>query len=171
MLSEESAVGDYPVASVEMMAKVAADIETRFPFLRSDEDVELTSPSRTADAVARAACHMADSLSAAALITCTSSGSTTRLVAKYRPKTPILGLTPDAETYRALSLVWGVTPLMLESVDNLEGMEHLVLEVASKSGRIRPGDTVVVTAGIPLNVRGRTNLIRVMDVPEAEQPQ
>ena len=111
MLSEETAIGRYPVEAVTMMAAIAGDAESIAPF------AALVGPSETtaspADAVGRAACILADDIAAAAIVTCTESGTTARRVARYRPRAPILAPTPHAETYRRLALVWGVTPITL----------------------------------------------------------
>jgi pyruvate kinase len=108
MLSEETAIGRFPVETVTMAA-IAADAESAFPFdawLRRYENA-----SQPPEAVARAACRLAHDIESSAIITCTQSGRTARRVAQHRPRSPILAPTPHAETYRQLALVWGVTPL------------------------------------------------------------
>jgi pyruvate kinase len=161
MLSEETAIGKHPVAAVEVMTRVAADIEEVFPYdqwtRKYDENAELSFE----EAVARAACTMADDIGAAAIITCTQSGSTTLNVAKYRPQQILLAMTPDAETRRRLALIWGAISEIITSEDDASQIERNAITAALQAGHIKPGQPVVVTAGIPFHVRGTTNLIKV----------
>ena len=159
MLSEETAIGRFPNEAVTMMAAIAADVESSFPFDTWIHRFETGGP--LPDAVARAACSMAADIDAAAIVTCTQSGRTARRVARYRPRAPILAPTPHAETYRRLALVWGVTPLLNQSDPTTDELIAGALGVALTSTRVRRGDTVVITAGVPLGRAGMTNLIRV----------
>jgi pyruvate kinase len=104
---------------------------------------------------------MAADIDAAAILTCTQSGDTARRVARYRPRTPILAPTPDTETYRRLALVWGVTPLLNHSQPTTDDLIAGALDAAQASTRVQRGDTVVITAGVPVGRAGRTNLIKV----------
>ncbi len=159
MLSEETAIGRYPVEAVTMMAAIAGDAESIAPF------AALVGPSETtaspADAVGRAACILADDIAAAAIVTCTESGTTARRVARYRPRAPILAPTPHAETYRRLALVWGVTPLLNRSQPTTDELIDGALGSVLAAGAAQHGDTVVTTAGVPVGRRGTTNLIKV----------
>ena len=159
MLSEETAIGRFPHEAVTMMAAIAADVESRFPFDAWIHRFETGGP--LPDAVARAACSMAADIDAAAIVTCTQSGRTARRVARYRPRAPILAPTPHAETYRRLALVWGVTPLLNQSDPTTDELIAGALGVALTSTRVRRGDTVVITAGVPAGRAGMTNLIKV----------
>jgi pyruvate kinase len=159
MLSEETAVGRFPVEAVTMMAAIAADAESSFPFDAWMHRFETGGP--LSDAVARAACSMAADIDAAAIVTCTQSGGTARRVARYRPRVPILAPTPHAETYRRLALVWGVTPLLTQSEPTTDELIAGALGVALASTRVRRGDTVVIIAGVPVGRPGMTNLIKV----------
>jgi pyruvate kinase len=160
MLSEETAVGGYPIQAVEMMVRIAEDAEIGFPFdawmRRLEEKCVKTLP----EAVGRAACSLADDVGAAAIISCTQSGGTARLVAKYRPQQLVLAATPVEKTYQRLALVWGVTPMLIESVRNTDDMIDKVFSAALRSGLVQPGQRVVVTAGVPVGVSGTTNLIK-----------
>jgi pyruvate kinase len=164
MLSEETAVGAHPVTALRMMRKISASAEDCLPFAswhtRSGEHAGL-SPE---EGIAYAACRLAEQLGAAAIITFTKSGSTTRLVAKYRPAPPILALTPDPETYRRLALVWGAVPVRTDPVENPEEMELRAVDHALRSGLVAKGQKVVITGGLPLHVAGTTNLIKIADV-------
>jgi pyruvate kinase len=161
MLSEETTVGRHPVEAVEMMARTALGAEAMFPFAGWRKRYEDEPDAGPPESVADAACHLARDLGAAAILTCTQSGSTTRLVSKYRPRAPILGMTPDDSTYRQLALVWGVVPLRMPPSESEDDIVRQALRIARESGHVRAGETVVIIAGLPLHVPGATNLIRV----------
>ncbi len=161
MLSEETAVGKYPVEAVSMMARIAEDAELSIP-----SDVwtlwqEPGSERPVPEAVSFAACGLAECIDAASIITFTHSGSTARLVAKYRPKRPILAPTPLVETYRRLSLIWGVVPVLGEDIKNTDGVIGQAFKLALESGLFKRGQKVVITAGVPVGVPGTTNFIKV----------
>ena len=159
MLSEETAIGRFPQEAVTMMAAIAADVESSFPFDAWIHRFETGGP--LPDSVARAACGMAADIDATAIVTCTQSGRTARRVARYRPRAPILAPTPHAETYHRLALVWGVTPLLNQSEPTTDELIAGALGVALASTRVRRGDTVVIIAGVPVGRPGMTNLIKV----------
>ncbi len=160
MLSEETAMGKYPVEAVDVMTRVAKDTEdhmaTRTPRRRNDDD-KLSFEA----AVAHTAVQMADDIGARAIITCTTSGSTTLLVARYRPRPTLLAVTPDERTARRLAIVSGAVPLLMPSTDTAEELELGAVAAALAGGWIEPGDPVVLTAGLPFHVAGTTNLIKV----------
>jgi pyruvate kinase len=160
MLSEETAIGAFPEITVGMMARIAADAELGASYYGARGGTALAL--RYEGAVARAACQLAADVDAAAIITCTQSGSTTRLVAKYRPNQLLLALTPVPRTYRELALVWGVVPMMMESAAGQEEMERQAVRLALDCGRLKSGDMVVITAGLPLHVPGKTNAIKLI---------
>jgi pyruvate kinase len=162
MLSEETAIGRFPVEAVTMMAAIAADAESSFPFDAWMRRFE--TGGRLPEAVARAACTVAADIEAAAIVTCTESGSTARRVAQYRPRAPILAPTPNAETYRRLALLWGVTPLLNRSQATTDELIDGALGAVLAAGRAQHGDTVVITAGVPVGRPGMTNLIKVETV-------
>ncbi len=160
MLSEETAVGKYPVEAVSVMVRIAQDVEAhqtgRVPISWLDIESEMKTP----EAVSYAAANLAKSLGASAIITFTQSGSTARLVAKYRPPQKILAPTPREDTYRRLALVHGVIPLLCTPMEDTDAMIQGVFQLVQKSGLVKTGDKVVVTAGIPMGVEGSTNLIK-----------
>jgi pyruvate kinase len=160
MLSEETAIGKYPVETVSMMAKIAADAESSFPFAGWSQRVEKEGEKSIPEAVGQAACRLAESLNAASIITFTQSGSTARLIAKYRPREPILAPTPLEKTYRRLALIWGVVPVLGESIKDTDEIVDIAFKAALKSGLVKKGQRVVITAGAPVGVPGTTNLIR-----------
>ncbi len=137
------------------------DAESGFPFDVWMERAAARSDVAPPEAVGQAACHLARDVNAAAIVTFTQSGSTARLVAKHRPRHTILAPTPLEETYRRLSLVWGVVPILSESMANTDEMISKALSAALESGLVHRGQRVVITAGAPVGVRGTTNLIKV----------
>jgi pyruvate kinase len=159
MLSEETAIGRFPVEAVTMMTAIAEDIESTFPFNAWMHRFE--GACALPEAVARAACSLAADIDAAAIVAYTQSGGTARRVAQYRPRSPILAPTPHAETYRRLALVWGVTPLLTSSQPSTDELIDGALGAALATGRVQRGQPVVVTAGIPVGRPGMTNLIEV----------
>ncbi|NDY41647.1 pyruvate kinase [Dissulfurirhabdus thermomarina] len=168
MLSEETAAGRHPVRAVETMARIAEEAEATFPY---DTWAARLPGGRFLDvqeAVARAAGRMAAEVGASAIATYTQTGSTTRLVAKYRPRQPVLALTPKVETYRRLALTWGAFPVLAEAVGAEEEMEREAVARAMESGWLRPGERLVVTAGLPPGIPGTTNLLKVAQAPGAE---
>ncbi len=160
MLSEETAVGKYPVEAVQMMVRIAEDAESGFPFSAWASRLEPGEPVSLPEAVSRAACALAENIRARSIITFTQSGSTARLVAKYRPRPPILAPTPLEETYRRLALIWGVIPMLSETTQTTDEMMEKAFAAARRAGLVKRGDTVVITAGVPLGIPGTTNLIK-----------
>ena len=165
MLSEETAVGGYPVEAVETMVRIAEAAESGFPFREWSERFAATERLSVNEAVAHAAVRMAEEIGAAAVITLTRSGSTTHLVAKHRPRQPILAMTDEPRTLRRLSLIWGAVPVLAEPRDDLDELEGDAVHLAVARGYCRPGQTVVVTAGLPLHQTGHTNVIKIVEIP------
>ncbi|HEX4440857.1 MAG TPA: pyruvate kinase [Thermoanaerobaculia bacterium] len=160
MLSEETASGRFPVEAAETMRRIAEDTETAFPFeqwMRRFEDRALQS---LPEAVAGAAAELAEHIGAGVIVAWTESGETPRLVAKHRPRRPILALSTRPETARRLALVWGVEPLVVEEEPDTDAMLLRAPALAVAHGLLRPGETAVITAGIPIGVAGSTNLIK-----------
>ncbi len=160
MLSEETAIGRFPVESVRMMAKVIEDTEKIFPYADWTRKWWGESGKSLSEAVALSACNLAEEIRAAAIISFTRSGLTARLVSKFRPACPILALTPLPETFRRLSLAWGVLPVMAPGLKTTDAMIGRAFEAARKSRLAKRGQRVVITAGVPLGVSGKTNLIK-----------
>ncbi len=161
MLSEETAMGRYPVEAVEVMARVAADTETNFDYEAWGQRFATTKKIGFKHAVAHGAVAMARDIKAAAIITCTKSGSTTRLVARYRPRQTLLTMTPVWQTALRMALVFGAVPVVVETTETAEDLERLAISQALQGGWVKSGQPVVITAGLPFNVAGTTNLIKV----------
>jgi len=160
MLSEETAVGNYPVEAVSMMSKIAEDAESGIPHEVWIERNEPRKKAAVPEAVSYAACKLAGSIQAAAIITFTQSGSTAQLVAKYRPRSPVLAPTPLEKTYRRLALIWGVIPILSEKSQTTDEMIQKTFQAVVESGLIERGQRVVITAGIPVGIPGTTNMIK-----------
>ena len=169
MLSGETAAGAYPVESCRMMAKVAANADPCLPDRAAFGAVRSGPPDIT-EAVAQAAVEMARSLKAAAILCATTTGGTARLTAKYRPDTPVIATTPFPETFRRLALSWGVRPLLIERVADTDEMMESSINAVIRRRLVKPGDRVILTAGIPLYVSGNTNLIKVHVVGQPLRP-
>ena len=161
MLSEETAIGKYPVEAVSMMSGIARETELasrEYAVLLPDclEPIPGSLPS----AVACAASSLAADVRAAAIITFTQSGSTARLVSRCRPDIPILAHTPVEKTKRQLALCRGVLPVLGEKMSSTDRMIDVAMKSALRTGIVKKGQTVVITAGVPMNRQGTTNLIK-----------
>lgn len=156
MLSGETASGQYPVDSVQTMARIA---------IRAEEALEAkmlsTSQCTTTDAISHATVHVAQELNAAAIITATEHGYTARMVSKHRPQAAILAVTPHEKTIRRMMLLWGVQPVMGINTKNSDDMVNSAIERTVEQGFIKEGDLVVITAGVASGMSGTTNMIRV----------
>jgi pyruvate kinase len=164
MLSAETATGQYPRLAVEAMTRIITEIETRVrPRHRDDRRRNETAIS-TEFAIAAASAAAVTMLDAPVLIVFTKSGFSARVVAAHRPSVPILVLTDVPRTFRQLALVWGVIPELVKHCDTYDEMVKLALEAVQRRGLARDGDRVVVTAGVPFDVPGTTNLLKVETV-------
>jgi pyruvate kinase len=165
MLSEETAAGCYPVEAVKFLDLVSRATEETFPYtawLRSRAPVDR---QEIPQAVSYAACEMALDLEAAAILTSTDGGSTARLISCLRPRTPIVALTSRRETWRRLSLSWGVLPLLIPPIQDIDEMLSVVTAEAVRAGLLVSGERVIITAGTPIGTRGATNLIKAAIIP------
>jgi pyruvate kinase len=164
MLSEETAMGAYPVEAVKILDRIARVTE---PYLRERDFLNEPMPESlpmTASSISRSACWMADNLHAAGIVAGTSSGSTARLVARFRPSCPVVALTPHVQTQRQLTLSWGVLPTLATPFSDTEQMFDLARSWALEYGLARQGDRLVVTAGVPVGTPGSTNLLKVIEI-------
>jgi len=164
MLSEETAIGSYPVEATEMMVRIALEAEAAFPYQQMLRETWQDILPEVDDAAARAACQITHQVQAKAIIAFTSGGTTALRLSKYRPQQPILAVTPFETTVRRLSLVWGVLPVQKPELGNLEEVFEQARAVALETGTARKGDLIVITAGLPLRVPGSTNLVKVHSV-------
>lgn len=160
MLSEETAVGKFPVEAVKMMNKLALAAETMYDYGHALKE-EVEKGKGVPEAIGHAACSCALDLAAKAIITPTRSGSTARMVARFRPAQPIVAVSPYVATVRRLCLTWGVYPFLVEPSEDVDQMIARAKEVAEEKGLVAKGDVVVITAGHPAGLPGSTNLIKV----------
>ncbi|GAB4461710.1 MAG: pyruvate kinase [Elainellaceae cyanobacterium] len=159
MLSNETAVGKFPVEAVETMARIAVQIEQNLAIARN-VDGNSTGHS-IPNAISQAVGRIAEQLQSAAIMTLTKTGATARNVSKYRPSTPILAVTPHVDVARQLQLVWGVRPLLVLNLPSTGQTFQAALNVAQEKNFLKEGDLVVMTAGTLQGVSGSTDLIKV----------
>jgi pyruvate kinase len=178
MLSAETAVGRYPLESVRAMDRIAREMEMQRQGRgvtidaalgrRTNEGVAALrhhggpgGPVRTEDAIAVAVCAAAEMLGSPVILCFTSSGFTARKVATCRPTVPVFACTPEPETFRQLSLVWGVTSALIEHSTDYDAMLAVARRRIIERGLARPGERLVVTAGVPFDMPGTTNLLKI----------
>ncbi len=164
MLSGETAAGKYPVKTVKVMHDIAVTTENALDYQKLLTEAAYSNSITTGNALAHAACAMALEMNAQVIITATSSGDTPRNISKYKPKVPIVAITPYEETARRLSLNWGVFPILTKYFESTDEMFDTCIEEAKKHGYINEGEIAVLTAGIPIGLAGSTNLLKVETV-------
>ncbi|MBQ7867342.1 MAG: pyruvate kinase [Clostridia bacterium] len=161
MLSGETAAGLYPVEAVRTMASIAACAENDINYAKRFKERESEGTPDVTNAISHATCTSAHDLGASAIITVTKSGRTAKMISKYRPECPIICCTTDETVCRQLNLSWGVTPLMIDEIDNTDDLFEQAVQAGEKAGLLHDGELVVMTAGVPLGVSGTTNLMKV----------
>ena len=170
MLSGETAAGKYPFLAVEAMVRIASEIERTPAFLQgpkydaSTQERLRTGATPTEHAIAAATVAAVQQVNAAAVVTFTRTGGTTRLVSSYRPPVPILGICDNSRTWRQLALVWGVEAVMCHAEINYDNMLGCARDYLLQNHIAKQGDAVVVTAGIPFHVAGTTNMLRIEEL-------
>ena len=157
MLSNETAVGDYPIEAVATMATIAKRIERDYP----QKALESHLPSTIPNAISAAVSSIARQINAAAIIPLTKSGATAKNVSKFRPPTPVLAVTNEKSVASTLQLVWGVTPLLIENQTSTSKTFDDAMNMAKKMKILKQGDLVVETAGTLSGVSGSTDLVKV----------
>jgi len=166
MLSGETAVGKYPVEAVRTMVRLCANAETHLLPGQLLQGLEASVLSGVTEAISRATVEIAAEVGARAILTATISGTTARMVARYRPGVPIVAATPNPRTLRYLTMVWGVIPVQVPRFTTTDEMIVLMVRAALERGFVRQGDRVVLTAGVPFGGEGRTNMLKVHVVGE-----
>jgi len=162
MLSAETAVGKYPVETVQVMARIAVQAETAMPDLAATSERASTFP----EVISEAACRAAGEVKARAIVAFTQSGSTARLLSKYRPAAPVFAFSPSEVVRRRLNLHWGVMPKTIRAVQNTDELVGEIELLLLRDGTVHVGDALVIVAGAPLFVRGATNMIQLHRVEE-----
>lgn len=170
MLSNETAAGKYPVMAVQTMANIAAIAEQHLDSKGRGSWESLKGHSgnseATADAVSEATYHISEALSPRAIVTATMTGYTARRVARERPSTSIICVTPMMTTYRRMSLVWGVTPLLIPEFHTIDAMIETVVSAVTEAELVKRGDVILIIAGVPFGIGGQTNLLKLHRIEE-----
>lgn len=161
MLSGETAAGAYPVEAVKTMANIAETTENNINYIDRFKKLDMHERPDVTSAISHATCTTAHDLGAAAIITVSKSGMTSRMLSKYRPECPIISGTPDEKVYRQTNMSWGVCPIMIEEKSSTDDLIDHVISVAQEKKLLKNGDLVVLTAGIPLGISGTTNMMKV----------
>ena len=163
MLSGETASGQYPVEAVETMTKIAQRTELDIDYINRFQRQEMHGVDVT-NAISHATCTTAMDLKAAAIITVTMSGFTAEMIARYKPNCPIIACSVDESVCRQVNMLWGVRPLLIDKKETAEELFKEGVRRAEEAGYVKKGDIVVITAGVPLGISGKTNMIRVVEV-------
>lgn len=166
MLSGETAAGKYPIESIETMARIAKRIESTLDYENILRKRQSQKAITVTNAISHASCTTAVDIEANAIITATTSGYTAKAVSSYRPKSPIIAFVNSERVRRQLALIWGVETILGHKVDSTDEMFEQSVSLALKEGYVNLGDTVVITAGVPVGKTGTTNLIKVHIVSE-----
>ncbi|MBB6671044.1 pyruvate kinase [Cohnella nanjingensis] len=166
MLSGETAAGKYPTESVQTMSRIAERAESALRYREIFTKQAQAQQTTVTEAISQAVANSALDLEARAIVTSTESGYTARMVSKYRPKSPIIAVTPQEQVLRRLQLVWGVIPVQGKSAETTDEMVDIAVKGAMSSGLVRLGDTVIITAGVPVGRSGTTNLIKIHNIGE-----
>ena len=164
MLSGETAAGKYPVEAIRTMDAIAQRTEADINYSKRMQNISNQGRISIAAATAHAACTTAMDIRADAILTVSKSGTTARLVSRFRPGTTVAALLMDPQVQRQMALYWGVVPLTMPQASSTDELVDLAVESAEKAGVVRQGDLVVITAGVPVGVSGTTNMIRVRQV-------
>ncbi|WP_128657027.1 pyruvate kinase [Paenibacillus sp. 598K] len=164
MLSGETAAGKYPVESVLTMARIAVRTESALNYREIFNKQATAQRSTVTEAISQSVTNSSLDLDVKAIVTSTESGYTARMISKYRPKAPIIAVTPVDQVMRRLALTWGVIPAKGVPAETTDQMFDIAVEGAMKTGLIQLGDSVIITAGVPVGRSGTTNLIKVHHV-------
>ncbi|WP_028561911.1 pyruvate kinase [Paenibacillus pinihumi] len=164
MLSGETAAGKYPVESVQTMARIAKRTEAALEYREIFTKQANAQQTTVTEAISQSVAKSALDLGVKAIITSTESGYTARMISKYRPKAPIIAVTPDAKVIHRLALTWGVLPVQGTPAETTDEMFEIAVRGGIDSGVVQLGDTVIITAGVPVGRSGTTNLIKIHHV-------
>lgn len=165
MLSGETAAGKFPLQAVETMVRIAVKTENSSQY-RKLMTHDFSGETSVTNVISHATCSAAEQLEAAAIITATSSGYTARMVSKFRPNSPIIAITSDERVVRLLAMVWGVHCLLTDEFEDTDTLFDKTIMIAVEEGLLQLGDLVVISAGIPLGVKGATNMLKVQTIGE-----
>ncbi len=163
MLSGETAAGEYPVQAVAAMARIAEQAENKTEYIQYVEDKDYLIRGLS-DALSHSACLLAHDVHAKAIVVCTRTGGTAKMVSRFRPNIDIIGMTTDEKSYRKLALSWGVLPVLSEEYFSVDVLFHFAKRAAVESGLVKQGDVIVITGGTPNGKSGNSSLINLETV-------
>ena len=166
MLSGETAGGKYPIEALTAMVGIVTEAENSIHYWRRFEKLRISAISNINDAITHTCCLTAKDLNATAILAATNSGRTARMISRFRPACPVAALTMHAKVRRQLAISWGIIPFLTGEVTSTDRIFSLSAEVALKERLVQNGDTVVITAGVPLGKSGSTNLIKAQVIDE-----
>ena len=160
MLSEETAVGKYPVKTIRMMRKIITEAEKIYPH---EEMCRVRAKFSIQESLCHVACKVAEETNIRAIVAFTRTGTTARVLSHFRPRVPVIAATYDRETLHYVNLFWGVTPTLTPLVESTDRMVETSIEVGIRKNLFKKGDKVLILAGAPAGVPGSTNLIKIVD--------
>ena len=168
MLSGETAGGKYPVEALSAMVGIITEAEQSIHYWNRFMKRQIVAASNINDAITHTCCLTARDLDAKAIVAATDSGHTARMIARFRPACPVAAMTTREKVRRQLAICWGVIPFLTGEVNSTDRIFSLAAEVAVKEGLVEHGDTVVITAGVPLGRSGSTNLLKATVIDQEE---
>lgn len=163
MLSGETAAGAYPVEAVRAMAKIAMQAESKPELIQAVDDSDYLIRGLS-DALSHSACLLARDVKAKAIVVCTRTGGTAKMVSRFRPMIDIIGMTTDERSYQKLALSWGVLPALADEYTSVDVLFHFAKQAAKDSGLVKKGDVIVITGGSPNGKSGNSSLINLETV-------
>ena len=166
MLSGETAGGKYPIEALSAMLEIVTEAEASIDYWKRFQKQMVVTTANINDAITHTCCLTARDLNATAILAASSSGRTARMICRFRPACPVAALTMQEKTRRQLAICWGVVPFLTGEVNSTDRIFSLTTEVAVKEGLVQTGDTVVITAGVPLGKSGSTNLIKAQVIED-----
>ncbi len=164
MLSGETAAGPYPLEALRMMVDIAVTTEASIDYWEKFRDWRFDMSLSVTNAISYATCSTAMHLGASAIITVTKSGTTARMLSRFRPECPVIASTTSRKVFRQLVLSWGAWPVFSPEVHSTDELFHVAMAAAEETGLVAHGDVTVITAGVPVGVSGTTNLVKVQMV-------
>ena len=168
MLSGETAIGDFPSLAVATMSRIIRFTEREIDYAKHFDLHNSIGIKNISNAISHATCTTALDLQATAIVSVTESGATARAISKYRPPCPIVGCATDEKTRRQLNLSWGITPVFSEMMTNTDDLFKSAVKHAVETGIVKEGDTIVLTAGVPVGVIGSTNILKIVVVGDPQ---
>lgn len=164
MLSGETAAGKYPIEAVQTMSKIAETTENNINYEHRFHNMQIGDNRNITTAISHATVMTAHDLGSSAIVTVTESGWTARMVSRFRPKCHIIAGTPNERVWRQMNLSWGVYPVHMDEKTSTTELMQAAVDIAKRTGIVKLGDTVVITAGVPLGETGNTNLLKVSEI-------